>query len=154
MSIQNKDPVIAYALSWLENAKKSVRDGFYHAIIHWVFFNFSGGRTGWENEMDILYFEPETLEQHLLRGQVHEVLLQILEVAMQHAEKKTPYAPWSVLTSTYLACAYSVARMVSQRDPSLTIDLKLRLNKISLRTGNGLRRLVEEKFTMGQEMDW
>ena len=160
MSERDPDPTISYALFWLEHGGKGIQEkpDSQGGVHHWTSQNVSGGYTGWEAPMSQVYFRPRTLEERLLRGQVHEYMLLALEWSLRNAEQETPYgAPFTAWTVMDLAEAYRVASMVASVDPTLAPALKVRLNKICLRLGKSLSEQASvgfKNFICLNEINW
>lgn len=146
MGTRHEDPIIDYALFWLEHARPGILKDPNRSVHHWTHPNYSGGRTGWEDEMDLLYFAPKSLEQSLLRGEVHTVMLEALEWALQHAETKTLRTPWTAFGGLDISEAYRLAHMVAMVDPSHAASCKRRLNALCSRTGKSLSELADVNF--------
>jgi len=143
---RDQDPTIDYALFWLKHGSEQILNQPWRGVHHWTHPNYSGGRTGWEEPMGKVYFEPRTLEERLLQGQVHEVMLVALEWALCHAEAKTPYDEWTAWRGMDLAEAYRIAHMVALVDPLRACALKVRLNKICGRMNKTLTGLADHNF--------
>lgn len=148
MRQRDEDPNIDYVLFWLEHGGKGIRDrpGSQGGVHHWTHANYSGGYTGWEDPMNQVYFKPRSLEERMLQGQVHEIMLEALDWAMRHAESETPYGPWTAWEGMDLAEAYRLSHMVTLVDPTLACGLKVRLNNICKRTGKSLDELADVNF--------
>ncbi len=105
--------------------------------------------------MDNIYFAPESLEERLLQGEIHKVMLGALHWAFEKADTETPKI-WNAWDGMNLAQAYRISRMVAKKDPSLTPAIKIRLNQISFKMGKTLRKLSSVNFEslMGDGGPW
>jgi hypothetical protein len=148
MRARDKDLNIDYTLFWLEHGGTAIREkpNGQGGVHHWTHANYSGGLTGWEDSINQVYFKPSSIEERLLQSKVHEIMLEALKWALQQAESQTPFGPWTVWGGMDLAEAYRLSHMVTLVDPMLACSLKIRLNKISKRTGKNLAELADVNF--------
>lgn len=147
----SREPItnISYALFWLDHCRESILENPERGLHHWTHPNYSGGITGWEDYMNNVYFHPKTLEERMLQGEVHQVLVFALFWFLKKADSEHKSGTkWSFFDSMDIAEAYRIVHMISHVDPSFSCAVKVYLNKICLRIGETLESLANKNFNV------
>ncbi len=141
-------PRIQYVVWWLTSAGKILEvnpDDVLHEHTH---INYSGGSSGWESSIDVVYFEPCTIEERMLQGEIHEILLTALHNALSAIERPTRKQVWSIDRQLDLSEAWRISEMIKCLDPIHAVRVQILLNRLCVRyLGKGLHSTVRENFS-------
>jgi hypothetical protein len=137
---------VSYTTWWIEHARKELAEKPDSVLHHYTHINYSGGVSGWEDFINRVYFSPATIEEKLLQGEVHCVMVQALENAFKRAEAEDYDGTWTAWSGMDLSEAYRVSHMVARVDPLIASAAKMRLNRIAARMGTTLYALGERNF--------
>ncbi len=118
---------IEYVIWWLDAAKEEIQKNPNSNLHEFTHPNFSGGKRGWETEISKVYFTPSSINEHILRGKIHEILL----IALRRTLMNIRAGRGGIFGNRLdLAEAYRIGMMISERDPIFVSRLNIQINRL------------------------